>query len=77
MEVDINKAKTNLSKLIKTLENKTEKEIIISRDGNPIARLVLINNDVSKRIGIARDDMKDFDLSLEEFDSIPINNFDS
>ena len=76
MEIDIKNVESHLSKLIHDLENKKKDEIIISRNGFPIAKLILINNDVTNRIGIAKDEMKDFDISLEKFDSIPIDRFD-
>ena len=76
MEVNIYEAKTNFSKLIQALEDKVEDEVIISRKGKPIAKIVLINKNISKRIGIAKNEMKGFDLSLEAFDSIPVDGFD-
>ena len=32
---------------------------------------------ISKRIGIAKEEMKDFDISSEELDSIEITDFDN
>ena len=48
-------AKTNFSKIIALLERKEEKEVIISRAGKPVAKIVLYEEpfDVSKRIGVA------------------------
>ncbi len=55
MQVNIFDAKTELSKLIKKLENNEEESIIIARNGKPVACLVpYTGNEVAKRIGIAK-----------------------
>jgi len=49
-------AKTSLSKLVQALENGTETEFIIARNGRPAARLVPLTHarvDRGRRIGIA------------------------
>ena len=40
MQVNIFDAKTDLSKLIKMLENKEEESITIARNGRPVAKLI-------------------------------------
>jgi len=53
--VNIHDAKSGLSRLVGAIENGEEKEIIIAREGKPVARLVpLSGTDVSRRIGFAR-----------------------
>ena len=53
-EVNMFDAKTNLSMLIKKLENREEDVIYIARNGVEVAQLTLIpQKDVSGRIGIA------------------------
>jgi prevent-host-death family protein len=49
-------AKSNLSRLVEAVENGSEAEIVIARNGKPAARLVPLEpvRDVSKRIGIAK-----------------------
>lgn len=48
-------AKSNLSRLVEAVESGAEREIIISRDGRPAARLVAIRPvQIGKRIGIAK-----------------------
>ncbi len=55
MQVNIFDAKTDLSKLIKMLENKEEESITIARNGKPVAKLVpYVDGPVSRRIGIAK-----------------------
>ena len=47
-------AKTNLSKLVEAVELGKEREIILARNGKPVARLVPIGEvDTSRRLGIA------------------------
>lgn len=48
-------AKSSLSRLVKAIEEGEEREIIIARNGRPVARLVPIQTSpVGQRIGIAR-----------------------
>ena len=66
-QVNIFDAKTNLSKLIQLLETKQEDEIIIARNGKPIAKLTYYNKPF-QRIGISKGKYKS--LTQEEFDSV-------
>lgn len=66
-QVNMLEAKTNLTKLIKLLETKQEDEIIIARNGNPIAKLVYYENPF-KRTGISKG--KYNSMTQEEFDSV-------
>jgi prevent-host-death family protein len=48
-------AKSNLSRLVESVETGAEHEIIIARNGRPAARLVAIKSaPAGKRIGIAK-----------------------
>lgn len=47
-------AKTNLSRLVEAVESGDESEILIARNGKPVARLTAVKLDVSKRIGVAK-----------------------
>ena len=54
-QVNIFQAKTELSKLIAMLEDKTQESIIIARNGKPVARLIPVSqSDTHQRIGVAR-----------------------
>lgn len=75
MEISIYDAKTHLSNLIQQLIDEKEEVIYISKNGKPVVQLSLIRSKKSKRLGAAKKEMKDFDLSLEEFNSIPIDDF--
>jgi antitoxin (DNA-binding transcriptional repressor) of toxin-antitoxin stability system len=51
-------AKTNLSRLVESLEQGTEREFVIARNGRPAARLVPLGQTYSKqkqkRLGVAK-----------------------
>jgi len=51
--VSLYDAKTHLSRLIDQIVTGAESEILISRNGKPVARVVPIQTDVSQRIGVA------------------------
>jgi len=69
-------AKTQLSRLVKAIETRAEREIIIARYGKPAAKLVPLTPppvDVSKRIGIAKGLFvvpDDFDAYNDEIEKV-------
>ncbi len=70
-QVNVFKAKTEFSRLISSLENAEEDEIIIARNGKPVARLLPWDGpDAQKRIGVAKglfeigDDFQDDDVEI-------------
>ena len=75
MEVSIYEAKTNFSKIVQNLIDGKEEVVIVSKNGKPVIQMSLIAHKNSKRIGIAKKEMKDFDLSLEDFNSISTLDF--
>ena len=75
MEMSIYDAKTHLSNLIQQLLDEKEEVIYISKNGKPVVQLTLIKTKKSKRLGIAKKEMKGFDISLEDFNDISINDF--
>jgi prevent-host-death family protein len=66
--VNMLEAKTNLSRLVEQVENGSESEIIIARNGKPAARLVPIGPAASagKRLGLVEGQFPS--TSQEEFD---------
>ncbi len=76
MEISIYEAKTNFSKLIQQLIDGKEEVIIISKNGKPVVQMSLLNKKNSKRVGIAKKEMKEIDISLEDFNSIPVEGFE-
>jgi antitoxin (DNA-binding transcriptional repressor) of toxin-antitoxin stability system len=54
-QVNIFQAKTELSKLISAIENGVDKEIIIARNGKPVAKLIRWEGkSAASRIGVAK-----------------------
>jgi antitoxin (DNA-binding transcriptional repressor) of toxin-antitoxin stability system len=54
-QVNVFQAKTELSRLISALENGEEEEIVIARNGKPVARLLRWSAKASKkRVGVAK-----------------------
>ena len=54
MQVDMLDAKTHLTSYVKKLEAREDDEIIITRNGTPVAKLVRVVPQVShERIGVA------------------------
>ena len=66
--VNMHEAKTKLSKLVEAIESGAESEVILARNGKPVARLVPIAQKPAKRrLGLARGEFGDF--TLEEFNA--------
>ena len=70
MQVNEMQAKTEFTELIRLLESKQEDCIIVARDGRPVVKIVLLDdNPVSRRIGIAKGKFRapeDFDANNDE-----------
>ena len=77
MEICVSEAKTHLSNLIQQLIDGKEDIIYISKNGKLVAQLTLVKNKKYERLGAARKEMQGFDLSLEDFNNIPIDCFES
>ena len=54
--------------------DKKEEAIVISIDGNPVIKMASIKGDY-RRIGSMKNEMENFNLSLEELDSIEVDDF--
>ncbi|MCL2783862.1 MAG: type II toxin-antitoxin system Phd/YefM family antitoxin [Propionibacteriaceae bacterium] len=66
--VNMLEAKTQLSKLVEAIENGSEEEIFIARNGRPVARLVsLPDREPSALLGIAQGQ---FEFDKNTFDSL-------
>jgi len=68
--VNMLQAKSSLSRLVEAIEQGQEREIVIARNGRPVARLVSMETaPAGKRIGVARGKFKvpdDIDAHDEE-----------
>lgn len=53
--VNIFQAKTTFSKLVEAIESGREQEIVIARNGKPVAKLTaIVTQPVEKRLGVAQ-----------------------
>ena len=66
-QVNMLEAKTNLTKLIRLLETRQEDEILIARNGQPVAKIVKFEKQTG-RIGSAS--RKHRSLDLDEFNAM-------
>ncbi|CAN7302825.1 type II toxin-antitoxin system prevent-host-death family antitoxin [Pararhizobium sp. LjRoot235] len=67
--VNMLEAKTRLSQLVSAVEDGTENEIIIARDGKPAARLVpIVKEKALRRLGLLEGQFPD--MSLEDFNAL-------
>ena len=70
MQVNVQNAKTNLSKYVKLVETGRESSVVIARNGRPVARIVPVEEPpVCKRIGVAKGKIRapvDFDEYNDE-----------
>ena len=75
MEISLYEAKTKFCKVVQDLLDGKEDVVIVSKNGKPAVQITIVNQKNSKRIGIAKKEMQDFDTSLEEFNDIPALDF--
>ena len=73
MEISIYEAKSNFSKIIQCLIDEKEEVIVITKNSKPVVQMTLISKRNSKRIGAAEKEMEGFDISLEDFNNIPLD----
>ena len=69
-QVNMLEAKTTLSKLVEAIESGKEGEIILARNGKPVARIVPLEEpvvDTSKRLGIAEGE---FEFDYDAFQAL-------
>lgn len=66
-EVNVHEAKTHLSKLLARVQN--GEEIVIAKNGRPVARLVPYRREVKRQFGVDRgvfEVPRDFDAPLDD-----------
>ena len=66
---EFNKNRTHYILMIK------EDSVLVTRYGKPYRLYSLAKNENHKRVGVAKKEMEGFDISLEELNSIPIEDF--
>ena len=75
MELSLYETKTKFSKIVQLLIDGKEESITVCKNGKPVIQLIPICKKNSRRIGAAKKEMANFDLSLEDFNSIEIGDF--
>ena len=75
MELSLYEAKTNFSKVVQDIIDGQEESITVTKNGKPVIQIIPFSKKNTKRVGVAKKEMKDFDMSLEEFNSIPTLDF--
>ena len=74
MELSLYETKTNFSSIIQSLIDEKEEAIIVTKNGKPVAKIIPFKGTREKRLGLLRKAKGDFDISLEDFNSIQIND---
>ena len=75
MKIDITELQNNFEEIIQKLETHEEKTIFVIKDGKPLIKMELCGYDFPNRLGAASEELKGFDMSLEEFNSLDIDEF--
>ena len=64
----------HFDEIIHHLLNGENEFVIITKNGYPIIKIETIKQIKNKRIGAAKKEMRNFDISLEDFNKIPTFN---
>ena len=75
MKLSIYETKTNFSKLVQLLIDGKEDCITVLKNGKPVVQLVPFSKKNTNRVGIVKKEIGSFNLSLDEFNSIPVDDF--
>ncbi|MBQ7277191.1 MAG: hypothetical protein IJS58_08115 [Bacilli bacterium] len=75
MNIDIKELKRHFYDYLELLIDGKEESIIVLNDGIPLVKLIPFSKRNTKRIGIIKDEQEISNLSLEDLNSIPINDF--
>ena len=74
MIINMSEAQLNFDEIVESLIEGKIYSVTITKDGVPVAEMSTLKRN-SKRIGAAKEELKDFNLSQEEFDSIKVEGF--
>ena len=75
MKCSISYLRKNFSIIINLLSSGKEKTVIVTKRGKPFLLFTPFLNNSKNRIGIAKNEMEDFEISLQDFNSIKIEDF--
>lgn len=73
--VDILEAEKDFDLLVDLLLSGKEQTVFIMKNHVPVIQMVPVSHLNNQRIGAAKKEMDGFDISLEEFNSIPLSDF--
>lgn len=74
MILTITEFKKDFENYINSLVKREINEIILTKNGKEIVKVSIYLNKISKRIGSAKKEMEGFDISLENFNAIGIQD---
>jgi antitoxin (DNA-binding transcriptional repressor) of toxin-antitoxin stability system len=75
--VNMHEAKSTLSKLVESIASGEQSEIILARDGRPVARIVALEARASVRLGLAAGRFRRFDhAAFQAMDDEIARDFD-
>ena len=72
IKVSLTEFKKNEAAYISIIDKES---VLVTRYGKPYRLYCLAIEKNNKRIGAAKEEMEEFDISLEELNSIPVNEF--
>ena len=75
MNIDIKELKRHFYDYLDLLIDGKEESIIVLNNGIPLVKLIPFSKRNTKRVGIIKDEQEISNLSLEDLNSIPINDF--
>ena len=75
MNIDIKELKRHFYDYLELLIDGKEESIIVLNDGIPLVKIIPFSKRNTKRVGIIKDEQEISNLSLEDLNSIPINDF--
>lgn len=75
MDIEIKELKRHFSDYLELLIDGKEESIIVLNNGIPLVKLIPFSKRNTKRVGIIKDEQEISNLSLEDLNSIPINDF--
>ena len=75
MNIDIKELKQHFFDYLELIIDGKEESIIVLNDGIPVVKLIPFSKRNTKRVGIIKDEQEISNLSLEDLNSIPINDF--
>ena len=71
--MEINCSNKEVTKAFDEIIDKKVDSVVITKEGKPVAKIVPIEEKKPKRLGLLKNEMGDYDISLEQFNSIEVS----